>query len=210
MSAKVSTRSSTRWPTPSTDPVRIAFLDTSVLFPVSLLDLGLRLVERSLHDIRWSDEVLEELERVWDRERRSGRRVPSPGAARAALAGIRRTFPDQRVPTADFAHLVATMPGTDPDDRPHAATALSGGATHLVTADTAGGFPREELAVLGLRVASPDEYYSGIAADYPEDVRRVVELMAARRAERVSGFTASDLLDRFEQLELHELVAALR
>lgn len=193
---------------PSTE--RVAFLDTSVLYPVSLMDLGLRLAEREIHDIRWTEDLLTELERVWDRGRSAGRRVPSPGAAAAAFDGIRRTFPDCEVPRASYEPLVDQMPGSDPDDKPHSAAAVASGATHIVTADTSGGFPPAELSARGVIVAHPNDYYTQVAREYPDDLRAVVHDMAARRATRHPGFGVDDLLARFDDLQMPDFAAQLR
>lgn len=193
---------------PSTE--RVAFLDTSVLYPVSLMDLGMRLAEREIHDIRWTEDLLTELERVWDRGRSEGRRVPSPGAAAAAFDGIRRTFPDCEVPRASYEALIDQMPGSDPDDKPHSAAAVAGGATHIVTADKSGGFPPAELSTRGVIVAHPNDYYTQVAREYPDDLRAVVTDMAARRAARHPGFGVDDLLARFDNLQMPDFAAQLR
>lgn len=39
--------------------------DVNVCFPISLLDLVLRLDEAELHRIVWTDDLLDELARVW-------------------------------------------------------------------------------------------------------------------------------------------------
>jgi predicted nucleic acid-binding protein len=124
------------------------FPDTSVLFPMSVFDLLMRMTEIGVHEILWSEDLLAELERVWEREREAGRRVPSVGAAEAALAGVRATFPDGEVPPADYRQMAEQMPGDDPDDRLHTAAAVAGGATHLLANDDA-GFPADRISELG-------------------------------------------------------------
>lgn len=44
------------------------FIDTSVLFPFSILDLMLALTEDSVHEVIWSQALLAEWERVIVRE----------------------------------------------------------------------------------------------------------------------------------------------
>ena len=91
------------------------------------------------------EDLLAELERVWQRERSAGRRVPSIGAAQAAVAGVRATLPAGQVPPARYRNTARQMPGEDNDDRRHAAAAISGGATRLLTTTTASlqtGSPR--------------------------------------------------------------------
>ena len=59
------------------------FPDTSVCFPISVLDLLLRCDERDLHRIVLSEDLLRELERVWVRQ--GARSVGSPQAVTAAI-----------------------------------------------------------------------------------------------------------------------------
>ena len=96
------------------------FPDTSVCFPISVLDLLLRCDERDLHRIVWSEDLLRELARFWVRE--GARSVVS---WRAVTAAIRSTFPDQRIDRDVYAPLIDEMPGDDPDDHCHAAAAVA-------------------------------------------------------------------------------------
>src|SRR5580700_11133774 len=59
------------------------FVDTNVLFPFSLMDLMLALTEDGIHDVMWTDALLDEWERVIvEKQRRS------PDAAAAITATI--------------------------------------------------------------------------------------------------------------------------
>jgi excisionase family DNA binding protein len=60
------------------------FIDTNVLFPFSVMDLLLALTEDAIHDVMWSDDLLDEWERVIVRERRR-----SPDAGRCELSRSR-------------------------------------------------------------------------------------------------------------------------
>ena len=176
---------------------RRAFPDTSVLSPISLLDLMMRLAEHRIHDLVWSDDLLDELDRTWREGRAAGKRVPNETGAAAALAGIRRTFNDTRMDRASYQHLVDTMPGTDEDDRLHSAAARAGDATHIVTTDRAGGFPVAELAAFGLRVQAPDDYLTEIARELPTDCRRIVSEMVEQRRQRDPTLSVDQLVERW-------------
>jgi AcrR family transcriptional regulator len=65
------------------------FIDTNVLFPFSVMDLMLALTEDGIHDVVWSDDLLDEWERVIVRERHR-----SADAAAAITATIRQFFAD--------------------------------------------------------------------------------------------------------------------
>jgi hypothetical protein len=64
------------------------FVDTNVLFPFSVMDLMLALSEDGVHDVMWTDRLLDEWERVIVRERQR-----SADAAAAIVAGVREFFP---------------------------------------------------------------------------------------------------------------------
>jgi hypothetical protein len=60
------------------------FVDTNVLFPFSVMDLMLALSEDAVHEVVWSDRLLDEWERVIVREQHR-----SADAAAAISAAIR-------------------------------------------------------------------------------------------------------------------------
>jgi excisionase family DNA binding protein len=101
------------------------FIDTKVLLPFSVMDLMLALTEDGIHDVMWSDDLLDEWERVIVREHRR-----SPDAAAAITATIRQFFADTRIPAESYRELVAEADGPDPDDNVHMAAAVAGQATH--------------------------------------------------------------------------------
>jgi excisionase family DNA binding protein len=63
------------------------FIDTNVLFPFSVMDLMLALTENGIHEVMWTDELLNEWERVIVRERQR-----SSDAATAITTTIRQFF----------------------------------------------------------------------------------------------------------------------
>jgi hypothetical protein len=68
------------------------YLDTNVLFPMTLMDLLLAMAEDFHHDLLWSDFLLDEWERVIVRERRR-----TPEQASAITGAIRQAFPTGRI-----------------------------------------------------------------------------------------------------------------
>jgi predicted nucleic acid-binding protein len=104
------------------------FIDTNVLFPFSVMDLMLALTEDGIHDVMWTDDLLDEWERVIVRERRR-----SLDAAAAITATIREFFADTCIPAESYRSLVAEVDGPDPDDNAHMAAAVSGQVEMLVT-----------------------------------------------------------------------------
>jgi excisionase family DNA binding protein len=104
------------------------FIDTNVLFPFSVMDLMLALTEDGIHDVMWSDDLLDEWERVIVRERHR-----SPDAAAAISATIRQFFADTRIPVESYRGLVPETDGPDLDDNAHMAAAVAGQVESLVT-----------------------------------------------------------------------------
>jgi hypothetical protein len=73
------------------------FIDTNAPFPFSVVDLMLALTEDGIHDVMWSDDLLDEWERVIVRERHR-----SPDADAAITATIRKFFADTRIPAKSY------------------------------------------------------------------------------------------------------------
>ena len=174
--------------------MRRVFVDTSVLFPFSVMDLFLALTENGLHEMLWSDELLEEWKHVIVREQRR-----SAESAASITAAIREFFGDLRIAPDTYRDMIDTMPGADPDDHVHTAAAIAGGADTLVTRDTT-GFPAGPLADLGLTVLDPDTYLIDLFEEYPDDVTATVVELA--RSKTRPPMMANDLLATLERAGL--------
>ncbi|MGV9316917.1 PIN domain-containing protein [Streptomyces sp. NPDC003691] len=177
-------------------------MDTNVLFPFSVMDLMLALTEDTVHEVVWSERLLTEWERVIVRE---GRR--SQDSARAVTQAIRRFFREAEVKEADYRHLVAGMPGEDPDDRHHAAAALAAGARTLVTWNLA-DFPAEPLAARGLSVVDPDSYLCALHSELPSEVTGVVVRLASQK--RNPPRTVQSAIDGLAKAGVSRFADALR
>ncbi|MDQ3756331.1 MAG: PIN domain-containing protein [Actinomycetota bacterium] len=182
--------------------LRRILLDTNVCFPISLLDLMLRLDEAAFHEVLWTEDLLAELAGVWVEK---GAR--SAESAARICDDIRRAFADQEVPGADYAHLVDSMPGEDPADHPHAAAAVARAPATIVTANTA-DFPSGPLAALAVTVVRPDDYLCGLLDEHAEDLAEIVVEMAADR--RNPPMTTADVLDALERAGVRRFAVAAR
>ncbi|MGW0928350.1 PIN domain-containing protein [Streptomyces sp. NPDC002644] len=151
------------------------FVDTNVLFPFSVMDLMLALTEDAVHELVWSERLLSEWERVIVREQQR-----SAASAAAITGAIREFFADCAVDELEYAHLVDVMPGSDPDDRHHAAAAIAGGARTLITWNL-DDFPARDLVRHGLRVVDPDTYLCALLEEWPREVRTTVIRLAAEK-----------------------------
>jgi predicted nucleic acid-binding protein len=92
------------------------------------MDLMLALTEDAVHEVIWTDTLLDEWERVIVREQHR-----SAASAARITAAVREYFAHSRVPDSAYAHLLGDMPSPDPDDRHHIAAAIAGNAAVLVT-----------------------------------------------------------------------------
>ncbi|MEW2487455.1 PIN domain-containing protein [Streptomyces sp. NPDC048411] len=109
---------------------------------------------------------------------RGGRR--SAESAAAVAQAVRRFFADCEIEAAVYGHLVDEMPGDDPDDRHHAATAVAAGADALITWNLA-DFPAGELAERGVRVIDPDSYLCGLYRELPHEVAETVVRLSGEK-----------------------------
>jgi len=190
------------WPTPEQFAVERLYLDTNVLFPMTLMDLMLAMAEDFHHDLLWSDFLLDEWERVIVRERRR-----TPEQASAITGAIRQAFPSGRIAPDDYESIIKTVPSPDPDDRVHGAAALAGGATALITANLR-HFDSDFFAERGVSVDTPERYLLRRLEDAPdaliETVKRVVAMKTRPR------WNLSVYLERMDRAGAPGFAAALR
>jgi predicted nucleic acid-binding protein len=149
----------------------------------------------------WSDDLLDEWERVIVRERRR-----SPDAAAAITATIRQFFADTRIPLESYRGLIAEVDGPDPDDNAHMAAAVAGQAGSLVTwnaRDFDCGFIRKHA----IKVMDPDEYLCALYDEFPgEVVATIAKLAASKRRPPMTPVDLADALDRAGVQEFASLV----
>lgn len=190
------------WLTPEQFAVERLYLDTNVLFPMTLMDLMLAMSEDFHHDLLWSDFLLDEWERVIVRERRR-----TPEQASAITGAIRQAFPSGRIAPDDYESIVKTVPSPDPDDRVHGAAALAGGATALITANLR-HFDGDFFAERGVIVETPESYLLRRLEYAPdrlvETVKRVVAMKTRPR------WTLAEYLERVDRAGAPGFASALR
>ena len=177
------------------------FADTNVLFPFSVMDLLLALSEDGLHELIWTDALLDEWEAVIVREHKRTKQT-----AAAISAAIREFFPDSKIERQDYRHLIADMPGNDPDDHEHMAAAIEGSATVLITHNKK-DFPAKQLATRGLRVSDPDTYLCELAAEYPDEVADTIVRLA--REKNRPPKSVDDLLNDLEHAGVPHFVTRM-
>ncbi|MDN5797157.1 MAG: PIN domain-containing protein [Intrasporangium sp.] len=103
-------------------PQRV-FIDTSELFPFTIMDVLLTLSEDFLFTWVWTDQLLDEWEGVIVRE---GKRTPESAASLAAA--VRTHFGRYRIDPTLYRDKITDDLSPDADDRIHAAAAIYGDA----------------------------------------------------------------------------------
>ncbi len=163
------------------------FADTNVLFPFSVMDLLLALTEDGVHEVIWTDALLEEWEDVIVREKKR-----TPESAASITGAIRDFFDDSKVERDEYEDIVDEMPGPDEDDHEHMASAVARQPCTILTRNKK-HFPSEPLAERGVRVTDPDTYLCELADDLPGEVIDTLVRLAQEKDRPPK--TPEDLLD---------------
>ncbi len=150
----------------------VAFLDANVLYPAVLRDVLLSLAEAGICQIRWSPDVLDEV------ERNLAARV-DPDRARYVRSQMEEAFPEAMVPRQAYEHLTPAMVN-NPKDRHVLAAAVAGRADVIVTFNVS-DFPAEACAPYGIDVQDPDTFLLHQFGLMPERITRVLRELAAER-----------------------------
>ena len=176
--------------------------DTNVLFPFSVMDLLLALSEDGVHDVIWTDALLEEWEEVIVRAHKR-----TPESAARITSAIRDFFDDSKVERDEYEHLIDEMPGSDADDREHMAAAVTRQPCTILTRNKK-DFPSKPLAEMGVRVADPDAYLCEPLDELPDEVIDTVARLAAEKKRPPKSPT--DLLDDLEAAGVPAFAAVAR
>lgn len=178
------------------------FVDTNVLFPFSIMDLLLGMAEDGIHEFIWSNDLLDEWERVIvENSERSAE------SAASIVAAIREFFEDGEIPTASYAAEVDDMPSADLDDRKHIAAAKVGRATVLLTRNLK-HFPAEPLLEMSIRVLDADAYFCEQLAGSPEQMLWTVTRIAGEK--RRPAMTVGELLSTLGNAGVPEFASRFR
>ena len=150
----------------------------------------------------WSDDLLNEWERVIVRERHR-----SSDAAAAITATIRQFFADTRIPVESYRELVAEVDGPDPDDNAHMAAAVAGQVESLVTwnsKDFDCGFTRKNA----IRIVNPNDYLCALYEEFLDEVLATITRLAASK--RRPPMTPDELLDALDRAGVKEFASLVR
>lgn len=178
-----------------------AFLDASVLYPVSLRSLLMRLTIEDLYQAHWSAHVHEEWVRAVARD--------NPGLPIERLRAVRDAM-DVEAEDAlvtGYENLIEALTLPDPNDRHVLAAAIVARADVIVTRNLR-HFPQAALDPYDMEAQHPDEFIRHMLDLAPVAVVDAVRAQQARL--RNPPVPMPELLDLFERLGLIETVAELR
>jgi hypothetical protein len=119
---------------------------------------------------------------------------------------IRNAFPAGEIDRLAYAHLIGTRTGPDPDDHVHAAAAIAGGATALLTWNLR-DYPKRDLG--NVRAETPDDYFVEIMGAHPDEVLAVLADMGSQRRDPQPIETTLEGLTRAGLTRFAERAAAM-
>lgn len=136
--------------------LRRVFIDTSELFPFTIMDVLLTLSEDLLFTWVWTDELLDEWEAVIVREG-----VRSVESARSVSDAVRLHFSDYRVDPILYRDRVGPDLSPDPGDRLHVAACCYGDIDILLTRNLK-DFAAPALVEAEVQVMTSDQFLCGL------------------------------------------------
>lgn len=140
------------------------FIDTSELFPFTIMDVLLTLAEDFLFTWVWTDELLDEWTEVIVRE---GKR--STGSAASVAAAVRTHFGRYRIDPALYRDKITDDLSPDPDDRVHAAAAIYGDVDVLLTRNVK-HLRTEPVLAAGVTVITSDDFLCALLTTHRQGV----------------------------------------
>jgi predicted nucleic acid-binding protein len=178
-----------------------AFLDASVLYPVTLRNLLMRLTLNGLFQARWSEHVHEEWIRAVLRDR-----TDIPIERLHKVRDLMNEHADDSVVTG-YEGLIEGLHLPDLDDRHVLAAAIVGQADVIVTRNVK-DFPQELLERYGIEAQHPDEFIRHLLDLAPTLV--VDALRDQQTALSRPPLSMEEMLVLLERIGLVETVAELR
>jgi polyhydroxyalkanoate synthesis regulator phasin len=173
----------------------VVMVDANVLFPLTLRDTVLRAAAEGFYQLRWSAEILDEMER----------NLVSSGTMSADKASRLRAMMENYFPEAlvtGYESLVASMQN-HVKDRHVVASAVKAGAQVITTSNLRDFTPLPE----GLEAQSPDEFLGNL---FDLDPHGFTEMLREQAADLVKPpVTFEELLERLARV-VPDLVTSVR
>jgi predicted nucleic acid-binding protein len=147
----------------------IVVADANVLVPAALCDFLLRAADAYLYQVRWTEDILDEVQRTLTGDLRR-----SAAQARRRIEAMKRAFPDAMI--TSHRHLIDTMTNS-PKDRHVVAAAVEAGAQIIATSNLR-DFPAESLSQYEIVAESPDEFLLRLLGQDTDAVVTIVRQQA--------------------------------
>lgn len=128
------------------------FIDTSELFPFTIMDVLLTMSEDFLFTWVWTDELLDEWEQVIVREG-----VRTPESAHSVIHAVRTHFGRYRIAPEQYRNKITDELSPDPGDRQHAAACIHGDVDVLLTRNLK-HFRAPAIGQAGVQVMTSDTF----------------------------------------------------
>lgn len=161
----------------------IVVLDACILFPFTLRDTLLSIAEHELYEVRWTDEILEEMRRNLVKTGQT-----TEASAQRLVRQMNQAFEDALV--TDYVPFIATMTN-DLKDR-HVAAAAGACQAGVILTFNLRHFPRTSLSPFGVKAQSPDTFLCNLFAAHPKEIPQILQNQA--QAYRKPSMTLDELL----------------
>jgi len=178
------------------------FIDTSELFPFTIMDVLLSLCEDRLFTWTWTDDLLDEWEEVIVRE---GMRTPE--SARSVTDAVRTHFGRYRIEGNLYQGKAADDLSPDPGDRLHAAACIHGDVDVLLTRNLK-DFKAPALARAGVKVMTSDTFLSELLSHRHQAV--VESFTRAAGSKKNPPTTSAELADSIARAGAPQFTERLR
>lgn len=169
----------------------VALLDANVLYPETLRDVLLTLAEVGVFQVRWSPDILDEVERNVARRAKTANPTAAPRGAAYARRLMEEAFPEAAVDPESYRPLIDSMTNQF-KDRHVLAAAVVGRADVIVTSNVR-DFPALSCNPFGIDVQTPDVFLTHQFGLAPELVHQSLADLATER--RPPRDTLGGLLD---------------
>ena len=177
----------------------IVLYDANAIFGNTSRDLLVRVAMARLVQAKWTDAILDELDRSLVK-----RYNTPPEKLRQRRERMNRANPDALV--EGYENLVEGLTLRDPDDRHVLAAAIKCGAQAIITDDK--DFTVEALSPLGIEPKTPDDFLLDLYDLRPGEVYGCVQQIADSRTR--SPQTVDEVIGQLAKCGLIEFAAVLR
>jgi predicted nucleic acid-binding protein len=136
----------------------VVVYDASVMYPVRVVDLLIRLAQKGFVEAKWTDDIHEEWIRSLLKDRSDLTREQLERRRAAMDSAVRDSV------VTDYEPLIESVEGLpDPDDRHVVAAAIRAKAQTIVT-NNISDFPEEVLQAWDIEAQTADEFVLGLVA----------------------------------------------